>query len=90
MRNAYNGLRFSLVKMSRKRVSSPIQTKAMLNQMFWYPFIVSPACLTVSASRAKEKTREARIKPMTNFGKRSQMTRVVGFSAWACWPEYDQ
>lgn len=34
-RKEYMGLRLEALKMSRKLVSSPMQTKAILNQMFW-------------------------------------------------------
>ena len=63
-----------------KRVSRPIQTKASAN----HHVRISPSALrvpdTMSGGSRKEKIAEAITKPITNFGKRSQITAALGRS----------
>ena len=89
MRNAASGRRFPREKMSRKRVSSPMQTNAMLKSVLLNPLVILPAARAVSASRQKLKISDASTKPTTNFGKRLQITPSVGFSRRSC-PLQDQ
>ena len=55
-----------------------MQTNAMLNNVFWNPLVTLPTAFAVSGERRKLNTSDAKIIPITNLGKRSQMTPAVG------------
>lgn len=80
VRKTVNGFLFSLPKISLNLVSRPIHTKAILNNVFWNPFVTFHTALAVSVSKQKLNTREARINPTTNLGNLSHITPKVGFS----------
>ena len=59
--------------------------KAMLNRALVKPLVILPTAFALSTSSRKLNTSEATTKPTTNFGKRSQITPMVGFSS-VCLP----
>src|SRR5690606_16297041 len=82
IRNAYNGFLLLWLNKSLKLVSSPMEVNAKANQrpckLFKLPFTAS----TVSAEITKENNKEAKTKPITNFGNRSQIIPNVGFCSF--------
>ena len=59
-----------------------MHTKAMLNSVFWKPFVTFPTAFAASGSKQKLNTSEASTNPTTNFGNLSHMTEADGFSLW--------
>src|SRR3990172_11042313 len=74
------GRPFPIPNSSVKRVSNPIEVKAMANQTVLSPPNIPLVSFTRPGSRRKEKIKEAIRKPRTNFGNRSHITLTVGFS----------
>src|SRR5215218_3747976 len=78
IKNAYNGLRLFCLKRSAKFVSRPMLVKARANHKPCKFFKLSFTPALVSGEIKKENKIEAPINPITNFGKRSQITFNVG------------
>lgn len=85
IKKANKGFLLLLLNKSLKLVSKPILVKAKANHNPCKFFNPSLTISLVSAERIKEKSREATINPMTNLGKRSQITPKVGLetSVWS-------
>ena len=83
IKKAYNGFLLLLANKSLKFVSNPMLVKAKANQRPCRFFKLSFTPSLTSGAIRKEKIREAAIKPMTNLGKRSQITFKVGLDSTA-------
>ncbi len=86
IKKANNGFLLLLLNKSLKLVSKPILVKAKANQIPCKFFNPSLTASRASDVRKKEKSKEAAMKPMTNLGKRSQITFRVGLEAVASAP----
>ena len=82
-KKAYNGFLPSLLNRSENFVSNPMLVNARENQSpcnaFKSPLITSTVCGEIT----KEKSKEAPIKPRTNFGNLSQIIPRVGLDSKA-------
>ena len=81
IKKAYNGFLLLLENKSLKLVSKPMLVNAKANQIPCKFFKLSFMPSLSSGAIKNEKTREATIKPMTNLGKRSQITPKVGLDS---------
>src|SRR5690606_3430588 len=78
--NAYNGFLLLCLKRSLKLVSKPMLVNAKATQSPCTLFMLPLTACTVSGEIKKENNNDAATKPITNLGKRSQITPKVGFS----------
>ena len=75
---AQNVRRFSFEKISRKRVSRPMQTNAILKSVLLNILAEVRAGAASLPAKNRLKRSDTATKPTTNFGKRSQITRTLG------------
>src|SRR5688572_15400311 len=87
-RNAYNGRFVSELNKSENFVSNPMLVNASTNHRVWILFTLSFILLIVEGLRKKEKSTEAIMNPIMNFGNRSQMTPSPGLFSFDLSPSF--